>query len=312
MRKVREEYVPVVELLDDILGEHGSHNEETGQLTYCCPVCSYDIKGLDDIDGKFNLEVNYRMEVYRCWVCGETHDTHGKIRKLIKTFGNKKQLKQYDILKPENVGEYVREYEKVVLPKEFISFSKVSAGLKMTHYYKQAYNYVKQRNITDEMLEKFNIGFCYQGKYANRIIIPSYNKDGELNYFTGRSYENKPYQKYMNPEAKKEVIIFNESLIDWEKPICLVEGPFDSIFVDNSIPMLGKVLSDELFDLLYEKAKEIIIILDGDAWENEQKTYHKLNGGRLMGNVFVTHLQGDEDIADLKGDLTNNKPYQLD
>lgn len=312
MRKKNDEYTPIVELLDDILGDHRTHNEVTGQLTYSCPVCSYEIKGLDDLDEKYNLEVNYKMEVYKCWVCGETHGTQGKIRKLIKTFGNKKQIKQYDILKPSNVEEYVREYKKVVLPKEFISFSKASNGIKLTHYYKQAYNYIKQRNITDKMIDKFNIGFCYQGEYANRIIIPSYDKNGEINYFTGRSYENKPKIKYKNPEAKKETIIFNENLLDWEKPIYLVEGPFDSIFLDNSIPMLGKVLSDGLFDILYEKAKEIIIVLDPDAYNNEQMIYHRLNGGKLMGKVFVTHLEGEEDIADIKGDLTNNKPFQLD
>jgi len=312
MGRIKEEYLPIVDLLDDVLGEHNSHNEYTGQLTYDCPVCSYDIKGLDDLDGKHNLEVNYLMGVFSCWVCSSTHDTHGSIYKLIKSFGSKNHLKQYKILKPEETEEYKRIYDKVVLPKEYISFNDASIGMKMTHYFKQAYNYIKKRNITDDMVKKYRIGFCYEGKYANRIIIPSYDKDGDLNFFTARSYEVKPFLKYINPEAKKEIIIFNESLIDWDKPIYLVEGPFDSIFVDNSIPMLGKVMSDELFDLLYEKAKEIIIVLDPDAFENELRTYHKLNGGRLMGKVYLTHLEGESDIADLKGDLSNNKPYQLD
>ena len=43
-----------------------------------------------------------------------------------------------------------------------------------------------------------------------------------------------------NPEAQKEIIIFNEHLIDWNEPIYIVEGAFDSIFIPNSIPMLGK------------------------------------------------------------------------
>ncbi len=312
MNKNKEEYGAIVDLFDDILGEHRSHNEYTGQLTYCCPVCSYEIKGLDELDDKYNLEVNYKLGVHRCWVCSETHDTHGSIDKLIKRFGNKKHIKQYLLLKPEDNEEYVRTYKKVILPKDFISFNNISNGLKLTHYYKQAFNYIRKRNITDDMIKKFNIGFCYQGEYANRIIIPSYNKDGEINYFTGRSYESKPFLKYKNPEAQKETIIFNEKLIDWNKPIYLVEGPFDSIFVDNSIPMLGKVLSENLFSVLYEKAKEIKIVLDPDAWNNEQKMFYKLNGGRLFGKVFVTHLEGENDIADLKGDLSSNKPYQLD
>ena len=58
----------------------------------------------------------------------------------------------------------------------------------------------------------------------------------------------------MNPEAQKEIIVFNESIIDWEKPIYVVEGAFDSIFLDNAIPMLGKFMSQKLFDVLYEQA----------------------------------------------------------
>lgn len=305
-------YDAIVDLLDDIFGDHRSHNERTGQLTYSCPVCSYDIKGLDELDDKYNLEINYRLKVGKCWVCSETHGTHGNIFKLIKKFGTKKQLKKYKILTPDTDEEYVRQYKRVELPKEFISFKTASKGMKLTHYYNQAYNYVKSRNITDSMIEKYNIGFCYQGEYANRIIIPSYDKEGEINYFIARSYESKPFMKYKNPESQKEIIIFNESLIDWSKPIYLVEGAFDSIFLENAIPMLGKVLSEHLFNILYEKAVQIIIVLDPDASDNEELIYNTLNGGRLMGNVFMTKLQGDKDIADLCGNLSEYPPFQLD
>lgn len=309
---MNNDYDAIVDLLDDVLGEHRMHNEYKGQLTYCCPTCSYDIKGLDEPDGKFNLEVNYKLGVYHCWVCSETHNTHGSLFKLFKKFGTKKQLKQYKILTPDTDEEYVRQYKRVELPKEFISFKTASKGMKLTHYYNQAYNYVKSRNITDSMIEKYNIGFCYQGEYANRIIIPSYDKEGEINYFIARSYESKPFMKYKNPEAQKEIIIFNESLIDWSKPIYLVEGAFDSIFLENAIPMLGKVLSEHLFNILYERAVQIIIVLDPDASDNEELIYNTLNGGRLMGNVFMTKLQGDKDIADLCGNLSEYPPFQLD
>jgi len=163
-----------------------------------------------------------------------------------------------------------------------------------------------------EMMTKFNIGFCYEGEYKSRIIIPSYNEEGRLNYFTARSWESNPYLKYKNPEAEKETIIFNEYLIDWNKPISLVEGPFDSIFVENSIPMLGKKLSDHLFTTLYEKAVKITVILDGDAWPNAVRIYNQLNGGKLFGKIWISRLPEDKDIADLCGDLTEYPPYQID
>ena len=95
-------------------------------------------------------------------------------------------------------------------------------------------------------------------------------------------------------------------------PIYIVEGAFDSIFLPNSIPMLGKVMGEKLFSLLYEKALGVVVVLDGDAWENSQKIYHKLNGGRLFGKVWTIKLPLDKDIADLQGKLDDYEKIQLD
>lgn len=306
------DFEPIVEILIDILGEYKYHNERTGQIAFSCPVCSYEIKGLDHLDGKGNLEVNYIQGVYKCWSCAETHDTHGSLHKLIRRYGTHRQLKKFELLIPETEFEIEKKtYKKVKLPKEYISFKTASNGLKLTPVYKRPYNYLKERYVTDEMIEKFNIGFCYLGKYANRIIIPSYNAEGELNYFVARSYETRPYRKYDNPEAEKQLIIFNEYLIDWNEPIHLVEGPFDHIFLPNAIPMLGKVISDFLFEKLYDNAKKIIIVLDGDAWADAEKLYYKLNGGKLFGKIWVVKLPEDKDIADLQGNYDNYKPFQI-
>ena len=308
------DYSPVIEILEDILGDSNMHNDYKGQMSFDCPVCSYDIKGLDHGDGKGNLEVNYKYNVFKCWVCAESHETHGSIFKLVKKFGNSKQLKNYLLLKPDEGEDFSkRVYKTVKLPQDFIPFKEASEGLKMTPYYKQAYNYIKSRNITDLMVQMYNIGFCYRGIYENRIIIPSYDCERRINYFIARSYLNRTKMKYKNPEAQKELIIFNEYLVDWNETIYIVEGAFDSIFIPNAIPLLGKFMSDHLFHTLYEKVKgKIIIVLDPDAWNDAERLYHKLNCGKLMGRVFAIKLEGDKDIADLQGKLENYKIKQLD
>ena len=308
------DYSPVIEILEDILGDSNMHNDYKGQMSFDCPVCSYDIKGLDHGDGKGNLEVNYKYNVFKCWVCAESHETHGSIFKLVKKFGNPKQLKNYLLLKPDEGEDFSkRVYKTVKLPQDFIPFKEASEGLKMTPYYKQAYNYIKRRNITDLMLQMYNIGFCYRGIYENRIIIPSYDCERRINYFIARSYLNRTKMKYKNPEAQKELIIFNEYLVDWNETIYIVEGAFDSIFIPNAIPLLGKFMSDHLFHTLYERAKgKIVIVLDPDAWNDAERLYHKLNCGKLMGKVFAIKLEGDKDIADLQGKLDNYKIKQLD
>lgn len=302
----------VIEILEDILGDYKMHNDYRGQMSFDCPVCSYDIKGLDHGDGKGNLEINYKQNVFKCWVCAETHETHGSLFKLIKKYGTPKQLKKYQLLKPEDFDTPKRIFKQVRLPKEFIPFRNVSLGLKLTPQFKQAWNYIKSRNITDEMIEKYNIGFCYQGLYENRIIIPSYDINKNLNYFIARSYLTRTKMKYKNPEIDKESLIWNEHLINWDEPLYIVEGAFDSIFLNNSIPMLGKYMTQNLFNRLYNSAKKIIIVLDPDAWSDAEKLFHKLNCGKLMGKVWIVKLEGDKDIADLKGDLSEYKIKQLD
>ncbi len=306
------DYSAVIEILEDIFGDYKFHNDYRGQISFDCPVCSYDIKGLEQGDGKGNLEINYKHNVYKCWVCAESHETHGSLHKLLKKYGTPRQYKKYQLLRPEEVEIGRKVYKQVRLPKEYIPFKNVSLGMKLTPQFKQAWNYIKSRNITDEMIEKYNIGFCYQGLYENRIIIPSYDINGDLNYFIARSYLSKTKMKYKNPEVDKENLIWNENLINWDEPLFIVEGAFDSIFLENSIPMLGKFMTQNLFNKLYTSAKKIIIVLDPDAWSDAEKLFHKLNCGKLMGKVWIVKLEGDKDIADLKGDLSQYKLKQLD
>jgi DNA primase len=174
-------------------------------------------------------------------------------------------------------------------------------------------NYLKRRGVTDEMVKKHNIGYSLEGDYAYRIIIPSYDVNGKLNYYTGRSWNPNTKSKYKNPEAEKQIVIFNESLIDWDKDIHICEGPFDSLFLPNSIALLGKKMSDILFETLYEKSKkDIIIVLDSDAWEDSKKLYFKLSGGRLYGRIKVVKLPDGKDIADLKGEILPEYFIQLE
>jgi len=307
------DFLPIVDILHDILGDSRYHNDHRGQITFDCPVCSHDIKGLDEGDGKGNLEVNYKMFVYKCWVCAETHETHGHLNKLVRKYGSPRQIKQFNLFAPEDLTSIgKREYKKLRLPNEFMEFTGVSMGRKLTHHYKQAYRYLQSRNVTDEMIQKYRIGYCDSGKYENRIIIPSYDEEDELNYFVARSFLTYSKRKYMNPEADKDNLIWNEHLMDWDQTVYLVEGAFDSIFLNNSIPMLGKFITDKLFEKIYDNSKKVVIVLDGDAWNDSEKLYHKLNVGRLMGKVYLIRLPLDKDIADLRGDLSEYELIKLD
>lgn len=294
-----DEVEVLVDLLSEFLGDPHQHYESKGQISFDCPVCAEE-KGLDGGDGKGNLEINYSRHVYKCWACSETYGTHGPLGKLFDQYATKGQKKVYNLIKPEELKQEDVRRPKLRLPEGFTTF-KDSNPRFIPHI--EAYRYLTSRGVSDEMIEKYNIGYTVNGDFAYRIIIPSYNLDGQLNYFVARSWVPKK-MKYKNPSVPKDEIIFNEGRIDWDKDIFLCEGAFDSFFLDNSIVMLGKKMSKLLFETLYAKAnKNIIICCDGDAFEDGVRVYAELNGGRLYNKIKIVKLPLDKDVCDLRGQI---------
>jgi len=275
-------------------------------------MCAID-KGKPEGDGKGNLAVNYQMGFYKCWACYDRNDMHGPIIKLVRKFGNKQHLKDYLLVAPKftyTVVESDGVPDIVNLPKAFKKFSEGSIYDKK---YKEAYTYVKNRGLTDAILKKYNIGWVaddlevdpkteYTGKFSNRIIIPSYDAEGELNYFMARAFNGWAKIKYRNPDAEKKLIIFNEEKVNWDSTIYLVEGAFDHIVTPNSIPLMGKFMTDKLFYTLQMKAKgNIVIVLDGGDEEREDARvlYKKLNTLNLHNKIRLVDLQDDWDLSNL-------------
>jgi DNA primase len=294
-----DEVEVLVELLRDVLGHEKQHYESKGQISFDCPVCAAE-KGLDKGDGKGNLEINYSKHVYKCWSCGETLGTQGPLGRLFDKHASKSQKKVYNLIKPDELKQEEAKKPKLKLPQGYITFEDSNPRF-IPHI--EAYRYLQSRGIGDELIKKHKIGYTVTGDFAYRIIVPSYNKEGALNYFIARSWVPKK-MKYKNPTAAKDEIIFNEGFIDWNKDIYLCEGAFDSFFLDNSIVMLGKKMSDLLFSTIYEKANgNIIICLDEDAWTDALKLYHTLNGGRLYNKIKIIKPPKDMDVADLRGNI---------
>lgn len=273
------------------------------QISYDCPLC-------DGGKNSGNLEINYEMLVMKCWKCGEDSDgLKGSLRKLIKLYGNKRELKLYDDATEDYKCEFTKEYTfktnykpKIKLPEEYKRLSNINEDNKSGDYYK-AFNYLLGRELTEEIIDKYDIGFSEEGRYTGRVIIPSYDKDGDLNYFVARSYINHKIT-YDNPIIPKKEIIINELQINWDSTIYLVEGIFDllGLGIDNTIPLLGKVLHDKLYYELINKAKGYVVIcLDPDAKISAYKIYKKLvHSLELKGKVRVIDLPLNMDISEIR------------
>jgi len=157
--------------------------------------------------------------------------------------------------------------ESVQLPKEYKPLWNGGDSIVKRH----ALSYLYKRGITDSDILKYDIGYCDSGLYSNRIIIPSYDSDGKLNFFVGRDFYNGK-MKYRNSTTSKDIIGF-DLFINWDEPIILCEGVFDAMaFKRNAIPLFGKTVMNKLKKKIIEsRVKTIYLGLDGDAIEDTVK-----------------------------------------
>ncbi len=252
------------------------------QIQVCCPRCQ-EREGLLEPDGKFNLEINTAKRKFRCWKC-EDPKFSGSLGRLVRILGSDADYQIYksyadaysDIDYDEEFEE--KEYVPVKLPSEMIYFSQMDVT-NDDHF--EAYNYLLlDRKISRDIILKYRLGFCVDGKYAKRIIIPSFDKNGNVNYFVARNYDtsNKKKPPYDNPKLPKDNIIFNEGYINWDSTLYIVEGVFEMFsFPVNITPILGKVLSTSLFLKIKEMKPDIVILLDPDAYKNSIELYYQLH-----------------------------------
>ena len=275
----------LVNLVNTVLGT--GKRTARGNQSYHCPFCNHH---------KPKLEVNFTenkkgYNPWHCWVCGKKGKTIKGLFKSLKVSSNK-FIELSKLIKTGSEVEEVVVQNTVELPKEFkpiINNSDLTA--------KKAYNYLKKRNITKNDILKYNLGYCDFGRYANMIIIPSYDKDGTLNYFTGRSFEKAPFIKYRNPDCSRDIIPF-ELFINWDSPLVLCEGPFDAMAIKrNAIPLLGKNIQSNLLKKIVQSTVEkIYIALDTDAMKQALKhCEYLLNQGK---EVYLVELEG-KDPSDL-------------
>lgn len=302
MVRGQEFHAIIQNIFEDVQGLN-----ETEQLQVNCPRCQ-EKDGLSTPDGKYNLEINTARRVFRCWKCDEPRFS-GSLGKLVRIFGSRID---YDIYKSYagsfsdyDGNEDLTEFVEVRLPDEMISFSDMNTS-NPDHF--EAYNYlINNRKLSRDIILKYRLGFCTTGYYAKRIIIPSFDKDGDINYFVGRYYGNEVINKknppYRNPKADKDLIIFNEGLINWDSTIYLVEGVFEMLsFPVNCVPILGKIISTTLFMKLKEIKPEIVVLLDPDAYKSSVELFYTLQT-IYVGHeerVKIVKLPTTEDLDELR------------
>lgn len=263
------ERIKKLNILKQVLGSSYKVGEE---MLFYCPKCKHHKK---------KLSVNIEKDVFKCWIC----EYHGRsLRRLVRSYGDFNSKQEWDALGGSvdlkdftydlfnsNEEQYVEEV--VSLPKEFISL----ANKNLPPQAQPALKYLKSRNITKEDRVRWKIGFCYEGEYAGRVIIPSFSKTGRCNYFVSRTYKE-DWMKYKNPGASRDMV-FNHLYIDWDSDLVIVEGVFDALVSGpNTVPILGSTLREgsQLFQEIVQNDTPVYLALDPDAEKKAMRLINKL------------------------------------
>ncbi len=272
----------IVNLLNRVIGNNGRLLKKANEYMYWSPFTSHH---------KPKLQINIKTGKWHCWISNQ--GGHNLFQLFKKLKASREQFTELgDIVgKPNHSlsSNSSKVKDKILhLPKEFKPLWKSGSSIIKRH----SMVYLNNRSVTKGDIIRYGIGYCEEGLYTNRIIIPSYDCNGELNYFVGRDIYSGG-MKYKNPPVSKNVIGF-DLFINWDEPIVLCEGVFDAMAIKrNAIPLFGKTVPKKLMKKIYEKrVKSIYILLDRDAIKDSIK----MIDGFMKNGIdvyFVNLKEGD-------------------
>lgn len=278
-----------IKILKNVLG---SYSRSGNEYLFACKRCNHTKK---------KLSINLDKNVWKCWICDYRGNNLGRLVKKYGSFLDRSSWEQFsntvDITTSlENLFSLQEEVQEEILnplPVEFVSLA--NKGLPLSAI--QPKKYLLDRGLTQEDIVRWKIGFCKHGEYKNRIIIPSFNLDGKVNFFVSRTYVDE-WPTYKNPPSSKD-LIFNHLYVDFKNDLVLVEGAFDAIKATNAVPLLGSSLREDsaLFQEIVRWDTTIFMALDPDA---EKKATRLIKSLLSYGiEVYKVDITGYKDVGEM-------------
>jgi len=166
----------------------------------------------------------------------------------------------------------------------------------------RAIRYLAKRRISREQATRLGI---VEMEDRMRVIVPYYGREGEIIYWTARSYSNlEEGPKYLAASGRHPLYVRP----GWHQhdTLVLVEGVFDAIAVHQETGMpvaaiggkaLPRYLDQNVLDL---SARRLVVLLDGDALADAIKIKRRFTPRR---QVDVVPLPVGQDPSDLGSKL---------
>ena len=232
-----------------------------------CPICGDSQKNKNKARGYMYVVKNNTN--FKCHNCGASLSLNNFLKKIDTTLYKQYTLEKFkeghtgrNFVTDEPEFKFKKPIfkKKLNLPKasendfgkEYLTKRKLDPD---KFYF--AENFMEWSNTQKQTFDRII-------KDEPRIIIPLYDESKTLIGFQGRALKSST-TKYitvmLDEEAPK---IYGLETIDRKLPIYVVEGPFDSTFVNNSVALCG---SDG--DLGYLKGSDLILVYDNEPRNRE-------------------------------------------
>ena len=232
-----------------------------------CPICGDSTRNKNKARGYIYAVKNNTN--FKCHNCGASLSFNNFLKEMDPTLHKQYTLEKF---KEGHTGRgFVVEAPKLEFKKPVF---KKSLNLPKASEVPAAKEYLEKRKLNPEKFyfaDKFKewtntqkVTFDTIGRDECRIIIPMYDRDNNLIGFQGRSLvpNSVKYITVMLDEEAPKIYGLNE--VNEQLPIYVVEGPFDSTFVNNSVALCG---SDG--DLGYFKGSDVILVYDNEPRNRE-------------------------------------------
>jgi len=258
------------------------------EISIRCPFCGKA--------GKSKMCIVIETDVYHCWVCEEKGRGLAKLIAKVNSSKVEEYFTRYASISKKKVEEDEPEV-KIELPDDF---KMIMTGNQRDPSWKAITKYALNRGFNKHTFWSFRVGYSSTFEWSRRLILPSFDREGNLNYITGRSIDPDNKFRYKNLSAPRNSLVFNEIDVDWNKPLLLSEGPLDLVKVKmNKTCLLGSSLNPDslLFRRIVENKTPVILILDQDAKRKAIKIAEILSDYSV--SVRLNFPPGDSDLNDM-------------
>lgn len=212
--------------------------------------------------------------IYKCHNCGEGKTLNNLIKHVDATL-----YRQYTIDCMKEDGKYIEPTSEPTIPgtkydsNVFKDLKKVSE-LPLEHV---ARTFVTKRKIPKKYFELLYYAPDYQAfvnsiipnklsrQSSPRLVIPYYSFNKEVSGFQGRALDDNPVRYIATVINNDLPRAFGLLDVDFNKKYYVMEGPFDSMFIDNSISTLGSDLVGGIRNLGCNRENAVLI------WDNESR-----------------------------------------